>query len=281
VGFRAALATNARSISTSDRRVLNVLLTEEEASGLTAAQVAERAQAHESTVVRLAQKLGYRGYAELRTDLRRDESSDRAPSGVMRSQTGHDVASLAEDEAAALTLMGRHLRQEDVDAAARAVHDSARVYLYTSVGAREAVDLLARRLKRLGKVVVPIGPTAREIAEGFVTFGADCLLMAFALREAPTSLPALVAAAQDRGGRVVLVTDTPGYEFEPRPDHVLAAGRGRDSEYNTLLVPMAIVYALQLAVHHLDAEHYTAVRESIDDLTRLVGGRGEVPLRPS
>ena len=281
MGFRSALANNARSISPSDRRVLNVLLTEEEASELTAAQVADRAQAHESTVVRLAQKLGYRGYAELRSDLRRDETDHRPASALMRSQTGHDVASLAEDEAHALSLMGRHLRQEDVDDAARAVHAAKRVYLFQAVGAQEAVDLLRRRLMRLGKVVVPVGPTAREIAESFVSFEDDCLLIAFALREAAQSLPALVAAAQARGGSVVLVTDTPGYEFEPRPDHVLAAGRGRDSEYNTLLVPMAIVYALQLAVHHLDPEHYLAVRESIDDITRMVGGRGEVPLRTS
>ena len=47
-------------------------------SHATAADVAEKASTHESTVVRLAQKLGYRGYPDLRNDLRRDEGSRRA-----------------------------------------------------------------------------------------------------------------------------------------------------------------------------------------------------------
>lgn len=289
MSFRAVLGDNARPLSDSDRRVLHVLLSQPGASALTAAQVAQNAGAHESTVVRLAQKLGYRGYAELRADLARDERGDGtdtgedpggAPSGpsVMRAASGPDLASLAADEAEALSAMARHLPQDAVDAAARALHEAQRIYLFTSVGAREAVDLLARRLRRLGKVVVPVGPTAREIAEGFVTFDSGCLLVAFALREVPTTLPALIGAAHVRGGTVVMITDSPAHAFDPAPDHVLAAGRGRDSEYSTLLVPMAIVYALQLAVHHLDRDHYLAVREAIDDLTRLVGGRGEVPL---
>ncbi|WP_161965244.1 MurR/RpiR family transcriptional regulator [Ornithinimicrobium cerasi] len=280
MGFRSALTNNARPVSPSDRRVLDVLMSEDNAAELTAAQVAERAQAHESTVVRLAQKLGYRGYAELRDDLRRDELGHRAPRG-MRNESGHDVASLAADEAQALALMGRHLRQEDVDAVARAVHTASRVYLLHWASAPEAVDLLTRRLRRLGKVVVPVGPTPREVAEGFVTFEQNCLLMAFGLGKIPQSLPPLIAAAQGRGGGVVLITDTPGYGLEPRPDYILAAGRGRDSGFRTLLVPMAIVYALQLAVHHLQPEHYLSVTESIDDLTRLAGGWDQVPLRPS
>ncbi len=288
MSFRAVLGDNSRPLSGSDGRVLHVLLTERGASQLTAAQVAQHAGAHESTVVRLAQKLGYRGYAELRADLARDERGPGADgtgapaardTAVMRATSGSDLASLASDEAEALAAMARHLPQAAVDAAARALHDAQRIYLFTSVGAREAVDLLARRLRRLGKVVVPVGPTAREIAEGFVTFDGACLLVAFALREVPTALPALIGTAHARGGTVVMITDSPAHAFEPAPDHVLAAGRGRDSEYATLLVPMAIVYALQLAVHHLDRDHYLAVRESIDDLTRLMGGRGEVPLQ--
>lgn len=72
---------------------------------------------------------------------------------------------------------------------------------------------------------------------------------------------------------------SPGYHFRPAPTHVFFASRASDTEYNTLLVPIALCYALQLAIYHLDATGYQAVRDSIDDLTRLAGGTNEIPLR--
>jgi hypothetical protein len=41
-----------------------------------------------------------------------------------------------------------------------------------------------------------------------------------------------------------------------------------------------LCYALQLAIFHLDPDRYQAIRDSIDDLTRLLGGTDEIPLRP-
>ena len=88
-----------------------------------------------------------------------------------------------------------------------------------------------------------------------------------------------MAEAGRRGGAVILLTDVPGHHFRPAPTHLLAARRSSDSEYNTLLIPIALCYALQLAVYHLDPPRYQAVRDAIDDLTRLAGGADEIPLR--
>lgn len=279
MGFRSAVSSTSRPMSPSDRRAIDVLLGEPDAFELSAAQVAQRAGAHESTVVRLAQKLGYVGYTDLRRDLKKDQ--DQGRTNGMRSASGHAIASLAADEAGGLELLGQHLPQKQIEMAAQAVHDARRVYVLRGASAPEAVDLLERRLRRLGKVVVTVGPTAREAAEGFVSFEEGCLFMAFALAKVPEALPPLLSAAHRLGGASVLITDSPSYQFEPRPDHMLAAGRGRDAGFRTLLVPMTIVYALQLATYHLQPAHYAQVAESLDDLTRLTGGWGEVPTRPA
>ena len=68
--LRSALASVDRPLTASEKRVVNVLLVDAESGSKTAASVAERAGTHETTVVRLARKLGYRGYPELRADLR-------------------------------------------------------------------------------------------------------------------------------------------------------------------------------------------------------------------
>ncbi|CAN5438830.1 MurR/RpiR family transcriptional regulator [soil metagenome] len=279
MSFRAVVASSSIKLSASEDRVMNVLLGAD-MSHAPAAEVAEKARTHESTVIRLAKKLGYRGYPELRNDLRRDENrTDAAGSSPMRSDTGFHLDALVRDEVSAFESLSRFVSQEDIDAAARTLNSTQTVYLLSSPDERPTLELLARRLRRLGMTVVSLQPMPKDLAERFVSFDHNSTLIGFALREAPRQLSTLVAEAARRGGRTILISDVPGYKFRPSPDHLLAARRGDDSEYRTQLIPIALCYALQLAVFHLDSERYQATRDSIDDLTRLLGGTDEIPLR--
>lgn len=278
MSFRAVVASSGKTLSPSEDRVMNVLLGDD-MSGATAAEVAEHARTHESTVVRLAQKMGYRGYPDLRADLRRDEEPDRRSASVMRTASGHELESFVADEIQALGRLSHFVRQEDLDAAARALHTSGTIYLFSNNDERPTLDLMARRLRRLGMTVVTLGPTPKDLAERFVSFSDTSTLIALALREAPRQLATLVAEASRRGGKSILISDVPGYHFRPSPDHLIAARRGDDSEFRTQLVPIVLAYALQLAIFHLDPGRYQNARDSIDDLTRLLGGTDEIPLR--
>jgi DNA-binding MurR/RpiR family transcriptional regulator len=278
VSFRAVVASSPVQLSASEDRVMNVLLGAD-MSNAPAAEVAEKAKTHESTVIRLAQKLGYRGYPELRSDLRRDEEAPTASTSPMRGESGHHLDEFIRDEMRAFDALSRFVSQEDLDAAARTLHSTRTVYLLSSNDERPTLDLLARRLRRLGMTVVSMQPSPKDLAERFVSFDHTSTLIGFALREAPGQLSALVAEAARRGGKTILISDVPGYKFRPSPDHLLAARRGDDGEYRTQLIPIALCYALQLAVFHLDVDRYQATRDTIDDLTRLLGGTDEIPLR--
>jgi DNA-binding MurR/RpiR family transcriptional regulator len=259
---------------------MNVLLGDE-MSGITAAEVAERAQTHESTVVRLAKKLGYRGYPELRGDLRKDETPMEVHQGqIMRGESGYDLSAFIADEIRALKRLPHFVPQEDLDSAAATLNASRTVYLFSRHDERPTLDLLARRMRRLGLTTVTLGTTPKDIAEGFASFDDKSTLIALALREAPGQLATLVSEAARRGGKTILISDVPGYRFRPSPDHLITARRGDDTEYRTQLIPVALAYALQLAVFHTDPVRYQAARDSIDDLTRLLGGADEIPLRP-
>ncbi|WP_162242826.1 MULTISPECIES: MurR/RpiR family transcriptional regulator [Micrococcaceae] len=279
MSFKAVVASSTVRLSASEERAMNVLMSGDMA-GIPAAEVAERARTHESTVVRLAKKLGYRGYPELRADLRRDEEETVPSATVMRGESGHDLTAFIADEIRALKRLPHFVPQEDLDAAAKALHVSSVVYLYSKNDERPTLELLARRLRRLGLATVLLGATPKDLAEGFVSFDENSALIALALREAPLHLPTLISEAARRGGRSIVLSDVPGYRFRPSPDHLLAARRGDDTEYRTQLIPMALAYALQLAIFHLDPDRYQATRDSIDDLTRLLGGADEIPLRP-
>lgn len=278
MSFRAVATRSTAALSATEQKVMTVLLSAA-TSETTAADVAAKAGTHESTVVRLAKKLGYRGYPDLRRDLRADEVKPASFGAPMRLESGPDLASFVADEQAGLERLLGFVSQEDINAAARDIAGARVVYIFAASDARSLQELLARRFRRLGIVVVTLSPQAKDLAERFVPFDSSSVLLGFALRETPRMLPGLIAEVQRRRGRSLLITDVPGAQFRPAPNHLIAALRSADDEYRTLFVPMAICYALQLAVYHLDAERYHAVREDIDGLTRMLGGADEIPLR--
>ncbi|MFF1252586.1 MurR/RpiR family transcriptional regulator [Pseudarthrobacter sp. NPDC058329] len=279
MSFKAVVASSTVRLSASEERVMNVLMGDD-MSGIPAAEVAERANTHESTVVRLAKKLGYRGYPDLRNDLRTDESkAEDQQVNIMRAESGYDLSAFVADEIRALKRLPHFVSQEDLDAAARTLHQSRTVYLFSRDDEKPTRDLLARRLRRLGLTIVTLGTTPKDLAERFISFDETSTLIALALREAPGQLPTLVSEAARRGGKSILISDVPGYRFRPSPDHLITARRGDDTEYRTQVIPVVLAYALQLAIFHLDPARYKAARDGIDDLTRLLGGADEIPLR--
>lgn len=277
MSFRAVAARNTTALSATEQKVVTVLLSAA-TSDSTAADVASRAGTHESTVVRLAKKLGYRGYPDLRRDLRIDES-DQVAGAPMRAETGADLASFVADERAGLARLSEFVSQAELDEAALSVMQANVVYLFANGDSRALQELLARRLRRVGIVVVSLSPQAKDLAERFVPFDSSSVLIGFALRETPRMLPALIGEVKRRGGRSLIITDVPGAQIRPAPDHLIAALRSADSEYRTLFVPMAICYALQLSIYHLDAPRHHAIREDIDGLARMLGGTDEIPIR--
>ena len=260
--------------------MLRVLLDEEGISTATALEIAARAGTHESTVIRLAQKLGYRGYTDLRSDARRDEVASETRSTVMRAESGWDLASLARDESRALDRLGDFISQAALGAAAEAIHSASAVYLFSKIDDRATRDVLARRLRRLGKRVIVVGHSAKEVAEHFASFDSSSVLIGFALRQRSSRLSALIAETRRLGGVSIIIADVGANSLDPRPDHLLAAPRGGDEEYGTQLVPMTICYGLQLAVFHLDPDKYQVSRDYIDDVTRIFGGTEEIASAP-
>ncbi|WP_314325146.1 hypothetical protein [Paenarthrobacter ilicis] len=231
-------------------------------------------------MVRLAKKLSYRGFPDLRSDLRKDETEiNEHHGGIKRGDSGYDLSAFVADEILALKRVPHFVPQEVLDAAARTLHETDVIYLFSREDDQPTRDLRARRLRRLGPITVSLGTTPKDMAERFYSFDENSTLIGLALREAPTQLAALVSEAARRGGKAILLSDVLGYRFCPSPDHLITARRGDDGEYRTQLVLIMLAYSLQIAIFHLDPARYRAARDAIEDLTRLLGGADEIPLR--
>ena len=273
MSLRVALAEGGRRLTAADRRVVDILMRDMRASALMpAADVAAQADVHESTVVRLAQKLGYSGFPEMREAIRGDvRELDEPHSRLVKLNTerGYDLTSLVAAEANALLRLPDHLSQDEIEAAATLCLNAQHIVIHGNHFAVPLTTFLDRRLRLLGfRTSSLAGMGGRELAEHAVTIGEDDVLFAFAFRREPEGLQTLLDRCDQVGANTIVLTDTHSLSFNPRPTRTLVAPRGVDEDFRTQVVPYMVCYALQLALYNLAPERCEAAMNVIDDLTR-------------
>lgn len=258
MGLAQLIEQHQGRLTPADERIVRSLLADPLAASFwSAGELAQRAGVHEASVVRLAQKLGFKGYPELRATLQDEVITDVKPAERVRrrlAQVSDDnlLAGMVGDEIAALQELVRTVSQDQLNEAARLLASARRIVLFSTGHATALADLMDRRLRRSGcaTLVLPDGP--RELAEHLLTLGADDAVLAFAFRIRPERLEALLRHAAAQNTPVVLVSDTIGPLIRPQPQVLLAAPRGAAGDYQTLTVPMAICNALVLTLARVD-----------------------------
>lgn len=247
------VAARADLLTPTDRRLVAALqAAPAEASFWSAAALTEPLGLHQSSATRLAQRLGFEGYPQLRDALRQDYLAGDGPSqrlrGRLEQHPDDDVLrSFVADELAVLAELPRHVDQSELDALADRVLTAPRVFLYGQGNATVLVDLLERRLGRFGLPTTLLTGSRRDIAERAVALGPGDLVVAVAFRRLPTALGVLLDVAHEAGAHTALLTDTL-LSVSPRPDTLVAAPRGSGDAFLSLTVPMALVNALVLTI---------------------------------
>lgn len=258
-------------LTRSDRVLLDEILAHPaEAPFWRGGDVAQRAGVHAAAATRLAQRLGYQGYLELRDDLRRDreERLNGAGDRFREELRGQDrvLEALLATELDSLAAVPRHVDQAQVDEVADLLAGARTVYLFARGNAGVLADLLDGRLRRFGMRAVNLSGPGREVAERLLAMSESDVVVSFAFRHAPRNLTDLYAHAASVGARTVLVTDTL-HTLDPGPTTVLSAPRGHQEGFSSLSVPMMIANAIVLTVAQ---RHPDAVLPALDRLDGLL-----------
>lgn len=240
-------------LTPTDRRLVAALQSQPaESSFWRASELTDPLGLHQSAATRLAQRLGFDGYPQLRDALRDDYLAGDGPSQRIRGRLERHpdddvIAGFVDDEVAALADLTRHVRQAELDALADRVLDAGEVHLFGQGNATVLVELVSRRLQRFGMRTVHLTGSRRDIAEKVSRLTGQDLLLAFAFRRPPTALGPLLTVADDVGAHSALITDSVVWP-SPRPGTLIAAPRGGAGDYLSLTVPMAISNALVLTI---------------------------------
>lgn len=242
---------------------------------LSGADLAKRVGVHPSATVRLAHKLGFSGYPELRKKIRDDVTSRSTPDLRMRRRLEHlesesVLEGLVKTEISTLQQLITSISQEQIEEAAKIIIEADTIFIYGRGSSMPLVGLLERRLRRAGKRVVSIsGLQKREAAERFLALSKNDAIVSFAFRSkesAPASLPVLFEHAKNLGAKTILVSDTFGVTFRPRPDVMFHATRGEDEEFVTIIAPMMICDAIALTMMKIDDGRSIESLRSLDEL---------------
>ena len=277
MSFRQHVETHRDRLTRTDRVLVDEILAHPlDAPQWSGEEVASRVGAHAASATRMAQRLGYSGYLELRDDLRVDQgvhfrgAGDRFRSelSTLSGQGDPDAIldRLVADEIDALSDIARHVGQHHLDQLADRIVAARRVHLFARGNSSILVELLERRLRRFGIATVDLRGSGRELAEKVLTLSDQDVLIAFAFRRPPPNLPELLRHCADAGAYTALITDTL-HTLSPTLDAVISAPRGHQEGFATLTVPMVIANALILTIAH---RHPDAVLPSLDRLDGLL-----------
>jgi len=231
---------------------------------------------HKATLVRLAQKLGYKGYTELRADLQalyRQEVSPGRKLGRTLAEIQEDnlLQQVVETEIAYLREAVKMIRPEDLKRAAELIIQAQRVYVCGRGPQGPLAELLAFRLRRFHFDVHTITEEGRAILEKLQLLTDKDVLIIHSFLVIPKEYQIAIELAREVGCPVILLTDTVAKEMVDGVTLVLAARRGPATIYHTDIVPMAIQTALILQIAKKKAPEVLAHLDRLQELRRRFG----------
>lgn len=263
-------------LTEADHRLLAVLLGDVAGVGaLSAREIASRAGVHETSAGRLASKLGFATYRELRRELIQElDLAVRMSERLHRIGTGSVLEAVVASEVKVLSAIPQQVTQEQIDETVRLLLAARRILVFGTSHAGVLATLLARRLCRSGYDARALQHVDWEASDAVLGTGAGDVLVAFQFRQAAEGLSRLAAAFKAGGGNIVLISDGPARLVEPRPDVTLSALRGGLGESQSLAAPMVIANTLVLELSRADGG------KSLESLRRLGELRDKIDARP-
>jgi DNA-binding MurR/RpiR family transcriptional regulator len=254
--FKQRLEDHLPSLTKSQQRIATYLLASyDEATFLSAADLAERLDVSEATVVRFAKAIGYDGFPAMRRHLQELFRAKFTPAARLQrklselaSSQGTVLTKVIDMEMQYLTEAAHDLDPTDFDCAVDILLSGQRIFVFASGPSGILADLATWRFRRLGIPTIAMTESGRHLLENLQLLKQGDVMLVAGFQHLTSELVAVLDHARATDCRSILLTDTLGPALRDKPDVILAARRGPVSTFHSLTVPMSILNALILAV---------------------------------
>lgn len=261
------------SFSKGQRRIAQYIIdTYDKAAFMTALTLGKAVQVSESTVVRFATELGYRGYPDLQKALQeivltRLTNVQRMEVGSERMEDGALLFRTLSDDADRLRRCREEISEENFQAAVGAMCAARRIYI---IGARSSAALaifLNYYLQYIFEDVRLITAASPAAAlEQLVRLSPKDALFAIGYPRYSAATVRVMEYARKCGATTVALTDCAASPLAEHADHLLAAKSDMISMTDSLVAPMSVLNALIASCATQRRKETTAVLDKLEDV---------------
>lgn len=277
--FRQRIEDRLPGLTRSQQRIASYLLVSyDEATFLSAADLAERLSVSEATIVRFAKAIGYAGFPGMRRHLQELFRVMATPASRLRRKLselagsrGPLLAKVIDMEVQYLNEAVHSIEPTEFERAVNILLSGQRIFIFGNGPSRILADLAELRLRRLGVLTVGMTESGRHILEKLQLLQQGDAVLATAFHSVRPELVAVTDHARALGCPSILLTDTLGPVLRSTVDVVLAARRGPVSTFHSLTVPMSILNALFLGVAMARPEESLTALKRLDQLRATSG----------
>ncbi|MCO5732398.1 MurR/RpiR family transcriptional regulator [Rhizobium sp. SSA_523] len=263
--FQRLIRHHAAQLTDADTRLLNVLTENPVRAAMeNGKDVSVRAGVHPASAVRLARRLGFKGYPEFRAFLQKslldggddfENPAARMAARLVKAEEGGLLGSLVRSEVSALEALRGSVGDEDIRAFSGSLCRGRRAYIVGRGHAAALASLVALRLTRSGYDAVDLCERMHQFAETMAGLTKDDVVWIFAFRRTSPVIQDVISLSARAGATCLLLTDLPPPAFSalsPSLHHVIRISRGKPGESQSLVVPMTLANAVILDLAAID-----------------------------
>lgn len=243
---------------------------------LSAAELAERANVSEPTVIRFSRSLGYTGYQDLRKEAQKFIKAYLGPGDKVRSvlkltPDRHSIIDKVFDsQVIALEETRNLLSRKAFWEAVEALCNAKNIFLFGQGGMSAlSLDMLDFRLRRYGYYTYTLSQGGRALFENLHLMTTDDTLVVITFSQPDEETAIVLNHARSVNAKTVVITDYVEAELTRESDIILFVKRGEVGTSRSYAIPLVIIEALVLSIaaedesclemldklHQLRAEH--------------------------
>ena len=248
-----------------------ILKSYDKAAFMTAAKLGVSVGVSESTVVRFANELGFSGYPKLQKALQ--ELIKNKLTTVQRLELSNDYISegyalkgvlKADMENIRATL--EKINYNTFEDVVKKIFEAKRIYIIGLRSSTALAEFLGFYLNIILQNVRTVGNGISDIFEQMINVEEGDLVIGIGFpRYASRTIDAL-AFAQDRGAKVVAITDSLLSPLAAKADYSLIAQSNMASFVDSLVAPLSVINALIVAVGLKEKDKISSTFNSLEDI---------------
>ena len=259
--MRAKLLEPGTSFSKSELKAVRVLLSNYPAAGLTTvSKLARQAGVSDPTVLRLAARIGFEGFAAMQEALLTEvEAHMRSPLTLSPKPTTarrphpkpNAYQAFLSDTLAQCEATARVTATADYERACLLLTDQRlKVMCLGGRFSRFLAGILQRCLHHLREGSMLLDGTSADLVDELAAIGPRHVLVVFDYRRYQVDVVRFAQQAKARGATLILFTDTWKSPIATVADVVLIAPTATASPFDTLVTPLLQVEALAAGIAH-------------------------------